>query len=156
MALVQPERTTVRAKGSSETADLALLFPKSPRFDGYTNNEVLTEMKGLTNGQAGLGQNPEFPAVDLDYDPGAQGGAPDIATVAPLDGSPLNSPWSPALGSPGPGSFDPLANAPGPAGLGHSSRNGSTTSPHETSTLISQQAETADVVPGNLKRGESF
>ena len=158
MALVEPERVTTRGLGSSDVADLATLFPATPRLGSYDNSEVLVIMKTMVNGTPN--GNPDFPASNLDYDPGAQDGAPDLVTASPLDGSPLSSPYSPPLGSPGPGNLS-LAGAIGaPAGVatGHNETNGSLVSPHKTSLLISGQCETANV-PGasrNLKKGKSF
>lgn len=93
--MVQPPVRT-RGNGSSDTANLQIMFPGSPVYQGDLTDESATAqyMDQILSGEIDDGGH-TFGTVDIDYT-----GAPDMDEVVVGGGGLPGSPWAPNIAVP--------------------------------------------------------
>ncbi len=148
--MVQPP-VRVRANGSSDTANLQLLYPGSPVYQGELTDEVATDqyMDQILSGEINDGGH-TFGTVDIDYTE-----APNLADVVVGGAGLPGSPFGPNIAVPPEGQNPAdipeagVAATEAARGSGGAFSGDGLASPHNTSAVISRQTI------GTLQRGRS-
>lgn len=148
--MVQPP-VRVRGNGSSDTANLQVLYPGSPVYSGELTDEVATAqyMEQIMSGEISDGGH-TFGTVDIDYKQ-----APNLADVEVGGGGLPGSPYGPNIAVPAVGQNPADIPAAGveaterARGSGGAFSGDGLASPHDTSAVISRQTI------GSLQKGKS-
>lgn len=158
---IQSYSKTNRSLGSSESEDLAALFPGSPGLNENVEEFKKKALKLLLHGEEG--GNQQTGPVDRDFGANATDESrvpPDLRKVETGAGGLPASPYLPNPTSPGEGSSDPKKKPAAPEGYGTVPSNsiandGKSTSadtaarnPYESSKRMSLGAEEAPYIPG--------
>lgn len=148
--MVEPP-VRVRGNGSSDTANLQVLYPGSPVYQGEMTDETVTAayMDQILSGEINDGGH-TFGTVDIDYRE-----APNLAEVEVGGGGLPGSPYGPNIATPPEGQNPADIPAAGVAaterarGSGGAFVGNGLASPSDTSAVISRQTI------GSLQRGRS-
>jgi len=148
--MVEPPVRT-RGNGSSDTANLRVLYPGSPVYRGELTDEIATDqyMDEILSGEINDGGH-TFGTVDIDYR-----GAPNLADVVVGGGGLPGSPYGPNIATPPEGQNPADIPAAGveaterARGSGGAFTGDGLRSPSYTSAVISRQTI------GSLQKGKS-
>lgn len=146
--------TTVQGLGTTSTADLKLVYPGSPLYDGtYTPDKLVSIFEALVLAPTVNDGGIMFGVFHRDFSE-----SPDLSTVATGGGGLPGSPYAPNIASPGPGVNPRNIPAAGVQATAEQKGSGGTfngdglQSPSDSSGKIANENETL----GTLIFGEAY